>query len=156
MKLAIDAARLGQYDAPTRVLLSVNVDCLADTYPTVHRDPLNDAYSQEFVKRSPRFMKQLMAIHVSMRDLGLSLEQVKPALRLLAARKNKQRQEKLRLKEKVQRALQMLAAEKKEKEEEQERLLAANLELRQKRANMHVVGRELPVAKRKCVPLPSV
>ena len=40
MKLAIDAARLGRYDAPTRVSLSVNVeDCLADTNPTLHRDP---------------------------------------------------------------------------------------------------------------------
>ena len=133
---------------------SVKVDFQAGTYPTVHRDGPNDVFPQEFVLRSPRFMKQLRAIHRSMKDLGLSLEQVTPALRLLGERKEKQRQEALRRQELVQRALQMLAAEKKDKEEMQQRVLAANMERRQKRANMHVSGRELPGAKRRLVPLP--
>ena len=42
-----------------------------------------------------------------------------------------------------------------QQEEERLRVLDYNMQRRQKRANMHVITRELWGAKRRCVPLPS-
>ena len=127
----------------------------AGTYPTVHRDGKTGFAPQGFCLKTPRFVAQLKRIRLAMREFDLTLEQVWPAMEVLAVRKEKQLQDELRRQELVNLALQSLAAERQQQEEERLRVLDYNMQRRQKRANMHVTTRELWGAKRRCVPLPS-
>jgi hypothetical protein len=94
-------------------------------------------------------------INAAMREFDLTEQAVQPALAVLFARKEKQRQEALRRKELVELALQSLAASRQQLEEERLLVLDYNMQRRQKRAKMEVTARELPGAKRRLVPLPS-